>query len=124
MKFDIKQVGLGGWFSLVALVGSVVAVIGAAMLEVLSPVGVLAALAAVAAVAAVIVGRDLVSYLTLAFAVAAGCTFIYEELYTISNELTAIDSVGFSTAFILTAAALVVALVAAIVATFPRQRKA
>ena len=124
MRFDIKQVGLGGWFSLVALVGSVVALVGAGLMELMNPVGILAALAAVAAAVAVLLGRDIISFATLSLALAAACTFLHEELYTISNELTAIDSMGFSTAFVLTAAALVVALVAAIVATFPRQRKA
>ena len=124
MKFDIKQVGLGGWFSLIALVGSVVALVGAGLMELMNPVGVLAALAAVAAAVAVLVGRDIISFATLALALAAACTFLREELYTISNELTGIDATGFSTVFILTAAALIVALVTAIAATFPRQRKA
>lgn len=123
MKFDVKKLGLGGWFTVVALVSSVLAVIGSALLGIAGTVGVLSALAVAAAVVTLLTGRDGISFATLAFAVAAGCMFVYEELYTIATEIQAIDEIGYSGAFIYTAAMLVIAVVAAFAATIPSQAK-
>lgn len=123
MKPGVRKIGLGGWFTIIALACSALAVAGSVMLDIAGTVGVLSALAAVAAVVTLLVGRDIVSFATLAFAVAAACMFVYEELYTIATELQAIDSVGFSGAFVFTAAALALALVAAFAATFPSQAR-
>lgn len=123
MKFDVKKLGLGGWFTVVALVSSVLAVIGSALLGIAGTVGVLSALAVAAAVVTLLTGRDGISFATLAFAVAAGCMFVYEELYTIATEIQAIDEIGYSGAFIYTAAMLVIAVVAAFAATIPSQVK-
>lgn len=123
MKFDVKKLGLGGWFTVVSLVSSVLAVIGSAVLGIAGTVGVLSALAVAAAVVTLLAGRDSISFATLAFAVAAGCMFVYEELYTIATEIQAIDEIGYSGAFIYTAAMLVIAVVAAFVATIPSQVK-
>lgn len=123
MKFGAKKLGLGGWLTIVVLASSVLAVIGSALLGVADTVGVLSALAVVAAVVTLLAGRDGVSFVTLAFAIAAGCMFVYEELYTIATEIQAIDEIGYSGAFIYTAAMLVIAVVAAFAATIPSQVK-
>lgn len=46
---------------------------------------------------------DILSFISYFCYIGAGCRFIAEQLYTISNVMTAIDATSFSTPFIVSA---------------------
>jgi hypothetical protein len=118
-----KHFGLGVYFGIAAAILALTGVIGCFMMGIVSG----AALLLVGIVAfgvTVKTGWDLFVYVSYACYLLAGSVFLSNQLFTIANEIIAIDASGFQTSFIVAAISLVGTILLSLVGTIFPIRKA
>ncbi|OZG59734.1 hypothetical protein BLEM_2209 [Bifidobacterium lemurum] len=129
LTMRLRAKGAGFYVAALAAVAAVIGIVGNAMLGSFATLSTLLLAAGVVLfLASVALPWDLVVMCSYFCYIAAFCRFIAEQLYTISNVLTAIDANSFATSFIIAAAgcaaAMVIGLVGAIMPQDKRQTAA
>lgn len=119
-----KENGAGFILGIVASVLAIVGIVGCVMIGGLTKEICLLTLGVVLFAVATKVGSNLLVYLPYACYLGAGCLFLSDEMYTISNVLTAIDANTFSTGFKVAAVGIVGTILVMLIATiFPLKKE-
>lgn len=117
-----NKLGSGFYFGAGAAILAAVGIVGCAMMGLVSESLFLAAGIALFAISAAL-KHNLLIYSSYACYLIAGSWFLSDELFTIANEIIAIDASGLQTSFVLAAAGIILAILASLVGTVLPMKK-
>ena len=121
-NITIKK-GLGFYFGSVGAVLAVVAAVGCFLVEGLTLEIALLVAGIVLFAATAVTGNNLLIFLPYFCYLGAGCVFLSNQLYTITNVIAGIDATSFETNFLVAAAGLILTILVGLVSTIPSQKK-
>ena len=115
--------GLGFYFGAASAILAVVAAVGCFLTEGFTPEIALLAAGIVLFAATAVTGNNLLIFLSYFCYLAAGCVFLSNQLYTITNVIAGIDATSFEANFLVAATGLILTIVVGLVSTIPSQKK-
>lgn len=123
MKQTMKDKGPGFYLGALSAVLALVSMIGCLVLGGMTVEVVLLAVGILAFVVTAASNKDLMIFASYFCYLVAGCLFLADQLYTITNVAAGIDATSFETSFVVAAVAIVLTILTGLISTIPSQRK-